>query len=128
MAQAIKGSLPRHPRIEAIAQVIVPFLEKAWREPDEGIWEIRGQKQHFTHSKVMAWVAFDRIATVAESMENGREFSANCRRAANEIHEEVFREAYDPELGSFVHYYGVKSLVASRLHIACQVFFPPAEP
>src|SRR3546814_4724543 len=79
------------------------------------IWEIRGQKQHFTHSKVMAWVAFDRIATVAESMENGREFSDNCRRAANEIHEEVCREAYDPELGSFVQYYGCKCLDASQI-------------
>src|SRR5690606_13875495 len=65
MEQAIKGRLPRHRRIEAIAQAIVPFLEKAWREPDEGIWEIRAEKQHFTHSKVMAWVAFDRIAIAA---------------------------------------------------------------
>src|SRR3546814_16958739 len=76
----------------------------------------------------MAWVAFDRIATVAESMENGREFSDNCRRAANEIHEEVCREAYDPELGSFVQYYGCKCLDASLLHIALTGFLPPDDP
>src|SRR5690606_28159982 len=64
MVQAIRGHLPPHPRIEAIAEVIVPFLEQAWRHPDEGIWEIRAARQHFVHSKVMAWVAFDRIAMV----------------------------------------------------------------
>lgn len=128
MAQAIKGHLPRHPRIEAIAEVIVPFLEKAWREPDEGIWEIRGQQQHFTHSKVMAWVAFDRIATVAGTLENGGDFSRNCRRVADEIREEVCRKAYDPELGSFVQYYGSKSLDASLLHIALTGFLPANDP
>lgn len=128
MEQAIRGKLPRHPRIEAIAEVIVPFLEEAWRKPDEGIWEIRGQKQHFTHSKVMAWVAFDRIAHVAGSMENGREFAENCRRVANEIHEEVCRQAYDEELGSFVQYYGCKCLDASLLHIALTGFLPPDDP
>lgn len=128
MAQAIKGKLPRHPRIEAIAEVIVPFLEKAWREPDEGIWEIRAEKKHFTHSKVMAWVAFDRIAMVAATVENGQEFADNCRRIANEIHEEVCRQAYDPELGSFVQYYGSRSLDASLLHIALTGFLPPDDP
>ncbi|MGB3288889.1 MAG: glycoside hydrolase family 15 protein [Burkholderiaceae bacterium] len=128
MAQAIKGMLPRHRRIEAIAQVIVPFLEKAWRQPDEGIWEIRGEQQHFTHSKVMAWVAFDRIATVAGTMENGGEFSKHCRRVADEIRDEVCRKAYDPELGSFVQYYGSKCLDASLLHIALTGFLPPDDP
>jgi len=128
MEQAIKGKLPRHARIEAIAQVIVPFLEKAWREPDEGIWEIRAEKQHFTHSKVMAWVAFDRIAIVAADMENGQAFSDNCRRIANLIHEEVCREAYDEELGSFVQYYGCKCLDASLLQMALTGFLPPDDP
>ena len=128
MAQAIKGNLPRHPRIEAIAEAIVPFLEKAWRKPDEGIWEIRAEPQHFTHSKVMAWVTFDRIAIVASSMENGREFSENSRRIADEIHAEVCREAYDPELGSFVQHYGSKSLDASLLHIALTGFLAPDDP
>ncbi|HEY9279612.1 MAG TPA: glycoside hydrolase family 15 protein [Eoetvoesiella sp.] len=128
MAQAIKGNLPRHPRIEAIAQVIVPFLEKAWRKPDAGIWEIRAQPRHFTHSKIMAWVTFDRIAIVARGVENGREFSENCRRIADEIHAEVCREGYDPGLDSFVQYYGSKSLDASLLHIVLTGFLPPDDP
>jgi GH15 family glucan-1,4-alpha-glucosidase len=128
MAQAIKGGLAPHPRIEAIAEVIVPFLERVWRQPDEGIWEIRAEQRHFTHSKVMAWVAFDRIATVAGSMENGREFAARCRAIADEIHSEVCEKAYDAELGSFVQYYGAKTLDASLLHIALTGFLPPDDP
>ncbi|NYT36765.1 glycoside hydrolase family 15 protein [Allopusillimonas soli] len=128
MEQAIKGGLPRHLRIEAIAQVIVPFLEKAWRQPDEGIWEIRARQQHFTHSKVMAWVAFDRVAIVAEGMENGREFSAKCRRIADEIRDEVCREAYDEEMGCFVQYYGAKTLDSSLLQIPLTGFLPADDP
>lgn len=128
MEHAINGKLPRHPRIEAIAEVIVPFLENAWRQPDEGIWEIRGEKQHFTHSKVMSWVAFDRIAIMAADMENGAEFAENCRRIADEIHEEVCREAFNEELGSFVQYYGSKALDASLLHIALTGFLPADDP
>ncbi len=128
MAQAIEGHLPPHPRIEAIAEVIVPFLEQAWRNPDEGIWEIRAQRQHFTHSKVMAWVAFDRISTVAGAMKNGREFADNCRRIADEIHAEVCSKAYDPVLGSFVQHYGATSLDASLLHIALTGFLPADDP
>ncbi|TKR55938.1 glycoside hydrolase family 15 protein [Allopusillimonas ginsengisoli] len=128
MEQAIKGHLPSHPRIEAIAVVIVPFLEKAWRQPDEGIWEIRAEKRHFTHSKVMAWVAFDRIAVVASGMNNGQDFSERCRRVADEIKEEVCREAFDPELNSFVQYYGSDCLDASLLHIPLTGFLPPDDP
>ncbi|KTC35932.1 glycosyl hydrolase, partial [Pseudomonas putida] len=62
MSQAIRAGLPRHPRGAAIFRVILPYLESIWEQPDEGIWEIRGEPQHFTHSKVMAWVAFDRAA------------------------------------------------------------------
>ncbi|WP_353150298.1 glycoside hydrolase family 15 protein [Pollutimonas bauzanensis] len=128
MAQAIKGHLPAHPRIEAITEVIVPFLEKQWREPDEGIWEIRAEKRHFTHSKVMAWVAFDRISIVADAMKNGRQFSANCRRIANEIHAQVCREGYNSELGSFVQHYGSTNLDASLLQIPLTGFLPPDDP
>ncbi len=128
MAQAIKGNLPAHPRIEAIAEVIMPFLEKAWRNPDEGIWEIRAPKQHFTHSKVMAWVAFDRIALVAATLPNGREFSDNCRRIADEIHAEVCGRAYDTELNSFVQFYGSKTLDASLLQIPLTGFLPADDP
>ena len=128
MVQAIRGHLPPHPRIEAIAAVIVPFLEKVWKLPDEGIWEIRAEPQHFVHSKVMAWVAFDRIATVASTMNNGRRFAQNCRRIAQEIHEEVCRKGYDPERNTFVQHYGSQALDASLLHIVLTGFLPPDDP
>lgn len=128
MVQAIRGHLAPHPRIEAIAQVIVPFLEQAWREPDEGIWEIRAARQHFVHSKVMAWVAFDRIATVASTMENGQRFAQNCRRIANEIHHEVCEKGYDRERNTFVQHYGSRAMDASLLHIVLTGFLPPDDP
>ena len=128
MVQAIRGHLPSHPRIEAIAGVIVPFLEKAWRRPDEGIWEIRAEPRHFVHSKVMAWVAFDRIATVASTMSDARGFAANCRRIAKEIHREVCERGFDREQNSFVQHYGSNSLDASLLHIVLTGFLPPRDP
>ena len=128
MVQAIRGHLPPHPRIEAIAAVIVPFLEQAWREPDEGIWEIRAERQHFVHSKVMAWVAFDRVASVASNMDNGQRFAHKCRRIANEIHREVCEKGFDPEINSFVQHYGSRSLDASLLHIVLTGFLPPDDP
>jgi len=128
MVQAIRGHLAPHPRIEAIAAVIMPFLEKAWREPDEGIWEIRAQRQHFVHSKVMAWVAFDRIATVASSMSNGWRFAQKCRRIANEIRAEVCEKGYDAQRNTFVQHYGAHALDASLLHIVLTGFLPPQDP
>lgn len=128
MVQAIRGHLPPHPRIEAIAEVIVPFLEKAWRQPDEGIWEIRAEPRHFVHSKVMAWVAFDRIATVASTMANGRRFALNCRRIANEIRREVCEKGFDAERNTFVQHYGSRALDASLLHIVLTGFLPPNDP
>jgi GH15 family glucan-1,4-alpha-glucosidase len=79
MAQALKGGLPPHPRTRAISGVIMPYLEQAWRQPDEGIWEVRGESQHFTHSKVMAWVAFDRAADMAAGVEGRHEVAARWR-------------------------------------------------
>lgn len=128
MVQAIRGHLPPHSRIEAIAEVIVPFLEQAWRQPDEGIWEIRAERQHFVHSKVMAWVAFDRIATVASTMTNGRRFALNCRRIANQIRNEVCDRGYDAQRNTFVQHYGSHALDASLLHIVLTGFLPPHDP
>lgn len=127
MAQALKGGLPRHPRTRALSEVVMTFLEEAWRKPDEGIWEVRGGPQHFTHSKVMAWVAFDRVARLALA-EGSRKEARHWLRIADEIHEEVCRRGYDPELGSFVQAYGSKTLDASLLQIGLVGFLPPEDP
>ena len=122
--QARKGGLPPQPRALAIRDVVMPFLEKAWREPDEGIWEVRGGRQHFTHSKVMAWVAFDRAAKSTGLSDDPKHLADRYRAVADEIHADVCRNAYDPELGSFVQAYGSKALDASLLQIPLVGFLP----
>ena len=131
MVQAAKGGLPRPPRSAAIIKVIMPFLEKVWHLPDKGIWEIRSEPQHFTHSKVMAWVAFDRNAHLAEqSAENDEDLALafHYRTIANEIHADVCLNGFDTQLGSFVQTYGSTSLDASLLQIALTGFLPAADP
>jgi len=131
MTQALKGGLPRHPRSAAISRVIMPFLEKVWHLPDEGIWEIRSEPRHFTHSKVMAWVAFDRNSTlIAQNAktDEDRELASHYRAVADEIHRDVCSNGYDPELGSFVQTYGSKGLDASLLQIALTGFLPADDP
>src|SRR3954449_575200 len=93
---------------------LLGFLEHAWKEPDEGIWEVRGPRRHFTHSKVMAWVAFDRGVKAVEDF--GRPGPADrWRRVCDEIHREVLERGFDRELNSFTQSYGSKRLDASLL-------------
>lgn len=128
MSQAINGGLPRHPRGAAIFRVILPFLERIWHEPDEGIWEIRGQPQHFVHSKVMAWVAFDRAASLAEPTEEGRAQALHYRQVAATIHAQVCENGFNAELGCFVQAYGSQQMDASLLQIALTGFLPADDP
>ncbi len=127
MTQAIRGGLPPHPRGKSLNSALIPFLSKVWRDPDEGIWEVRGDRQHFTYSKVMAWVAFDRacwMATEAGDLQAAKEL----RATADEIHREVCEKAYDKTIGSFVQAYGSKTLDASVLHIGLVGFLPEDDP
>lgn len=131
MTQAAKGGLPRPPRSAAIIKVIMPFLERVWHMPDKGIWEIRSDPQHFTHSKVMAWVAFDRNAHFAEQSavtDEDKALAVHYRAIAQEIHADVCLNGFDVELGSFVQTYGSKSLDASLLQIALTGFLPADDP
>jgi GH15 family glucan-1,4-alpha-glucosidase len=106
---------------------LLDHLAKIWRKPDNGIWEMRGPRRHFTHSKVMAWVAFDRAIRSAEQF--GLQGPVDRWRAVREeIHEDVCRNGYDTKLGSFVQFYGSKDLDASLLMIAKVGFLPPTDP
>nr|WP_314494174.1 glycoside hydrolase family 15 protein [uncultured Pseudomonas sp.] len=127
MSQAIKAGLPRHPRSAAIARLILPYVESIWREPDEGIWEVRGGRQHFVHSKVMAWVAFDRAASLAETREDSGQ-SHHYRQIAEQIHREVCEKGLDPSGQYFVQAYGSKEMDASLLQIALTGFLPAGDP
>ncbi len=104
---------------------LVEFLEGAWQLPDEGIWETRGGRQHFTYSKIMAWVAFSRAIRSAESFgEKGMDKLAHWRQVRDEIHRQVCERGYDPELGAFVQSYGSKQLDASLLMVPLVGFLP----
>lgn len=128
MTQAIKGGLPRHPRSSAIARLILPYVESIWHEPDEGLWEVRGGRQRFVHSKVMAWVAFDRAASLAETTEEDRERGRHYRRVAEQIRAEVCARGMDPSGQHFVQAYGSTELDASLLQIALTGFLPADDP
>ena len=102
-------------------------LKKVWKEPDEGIWEVRGAPRHFTHSKVMAWVAYDRAIKSAETF--GLEGPLDeWRKLRDEIYEEVCAKAFDDELGTFVQSYGSKQLDASLLLMPSVGFLPVSDP
>ncbi|HUG63759.1 MAG TPA: glycoside hydrolase family 15 protein [Gaiellaceae bacterium] len=105
---------------------IFDWLESGWREPDEGIWEVRGQRRHFTHSKVMAWVAFDRAVKTIERF--GRNGPLDRWKAARkEIKETVLREGYDAERGAFTQFFGTDRLDASCLLIPLVGFLPATD-
>jgi GH15 family glucan-1,4-alpha-glucosidase len=127
MFQAIKGGMEPSKRGVALQPVIMEHLAKAWREPDEGIWETRGGRQHFVHSKVMAWVAFDRAANLMKEQDHA-DPAGRLREIANEIHADVRKRGFDSELGSFVQAYGSKRVDASLLLIPLVGFLPASDP
>jgi GH15 family glucan-1,4-alpha-glucosidase len=111
----------------ALQRHVLDQLTRAWKEPDEGIWEVRGARRHFTHSKVMAWVAFDRGVQAVERF--GRAGPVERWRATRaEIHDEVLRRGFDTELNSFVAIYGSRRLDASLLVIPLVGFLPADDP
>ena len=111
----------------ALQLKLLEFVTDHWREPDEGIWEVRGPRRHFTHSKVMAWVAFDRAASGVE--EHGLPGDAQrFRRLADEVHADVCANGFDGQLGTFVQHYGSHQLDASLLLMSLVGFLPADDP
>ena len=107
-----------------LQRALLDHLEGKWREPDEGIWEVRGSRQHFVHSKVMAWVAFDRAVRAIEQF--GRDGPAERWRARREeIRREVLREGFDPTRRTFTRAYGSRELDGALLMIGLVGFLPP---
>jgi GH15 family glucan-1,4-alpha-glucosidase len=124
--QARRAGLPPSAEGWELQRALVDHLESTWTQPDDGIWEIRSGPSHFTHSKVMAWVAMDRAIAVAE--QPGRSGPVErWKRVRAEIHEEVCRRAYDPERNTFVRSYGSRELDASLLMIPLVGFLPPGD-
>jgi GH15 family glucan-1,4-alpha-glucosidase len=108
---------------------ILDHLETVWDEPDNGIWEVRGPRRQFTHSKVMAWVAFDRAIRLAEEYHTlPADRVPHWRQLRDRIHAEVCDKGFDPQINSFTQYYGSKSLDASLLMLAPVGFLAPGDP
>ena len=106
---------------------LMEFLRDGWREPDDGIWEVRGPRRHFTHSKVMAWVAIDRAIKTAE--EFGLDGPVDeWKEIRKEIHDQVCDEGFNVAKGSFTQYYGSDQLDASLLMIPLMGFLPAHDP
>jgi GH15 family glucan-1,4-alpha-glucosidase len=121
----VHGIEPEGPAWE-LQRVLMDFLESRWSEPDEGIWEVRGPRRHFTHSKVMAWVAADRAVKAVERF--GLTGPADdWRRLRAEIHEEVCQKGYDADRKAFTQFYGSLRLDASLLMISLVGFLPATD-
>jgi GH15 family glucan-1,4-alpha-glucosidase len=111
----------------ALECALITHLEKIWKQPDDGIWEVRGSRKHFTHSKVMAWVAFDRAVRSAEEFDLQAPLD-RWRRIRSAIHKDVCRRGFDSVQNSFVQSYGATALDASLLLIPMVGFLPPSDP
>jgi GH15 family glucan-1,4-alpha-glucosidase len=119
--------IERDPTAWEVRRVLLEYLETCWNQPDHGIWEVRGPRRNFTHSKVMAWVAFDRAVRRLEATGEGGPIE-RWRALRDQIHEEVCSQGYNPEAGSFVAYYGTKKLDASLLMIPMVGFLDASDP
>jgi len=104
-------------------RTVIEHVETIWPQPDDGIWEARGPQRHYTYSKVMAWVVFDRAVRLAERFELDAPFE-RWRRIRDEIHAEVCERGYDSERRTFTQYYGSRELDASVLNIPLVGFLP----
>ena len=125
--QARKIGIDPDPTAWAVQHKLLEFLEGAWDEPDEGIWEVRGPRQHFTHSKMMVWVAFDRAIKTVERF--GLEGPVDrWRQIRSSIHDEVCARGFDRDLGSFTQAYGSGTVDASLLMTTLVGFLPPTDP
>jgi len=125
--QARRAGLPARDDDTALQRALLEHLARIWREPDEGLWEVRGGRRHFTFSKVMAWVAFDRAVRGAEEM--GLDFDADRMRALrDEVHADVCAHGYNAARGSFVQSYETTGLDASLLLLPLVGFLPIDDP
>jgi GH15 family glucan-1,4-alpha-glucosidase len=127
LCQARRAGLQRDFDAWSLQRKLVEFLESSWQERDAGIWEVRGPYRHFTHSKVLAWVAFDRAIELVERFDQEGPLD-RWKQLRQEIHDEVCRECFDVTLNSFVQSYGSNELDASTLLIPLVGFLPPDDP
>ncbi|WP_405758327.1 glycoside hydrolase family 15 protein [Streptomyces sp. NBC_01420] len=122
------AGLDDKPHAWSLQLSLLGFLESTWREPDEGLWEIRGQRRHFVHSKVMAWVAADRAVRSLEDDPTLAGDADRWRAMRDAVHREVCEKGYDPVRNTFTQSYGSRELDAATLLIIRTGFLPPDDP
>jgi len=125
--QARLGRIKEIPEAWALEKALARRLEQIWQQPDQSIWEVRGAPQHFTHSKVMAWVAFDRAIKSAEMFGLDGPID-HWREVRDQIHADVCAKAFNPDVNAFVQSYGSTLADASVLLIPLVGFLPPSDP
>ncbi|HEX9356728.1 MAG TPA: glycoside hydrolase family 15 protein [Streptosporangiaceae bacterium] len=124
--QARLGGMAPDPTAWALQQALIKHVERHWTEPDEGIWEVRSGRRHFTHSKVMAWVAIDRAVRAVER--SGLDGPVeHWRKLRSQMHAEVCQRGLDPGRGCFVRAYGSAEVDASLLLLPLVGFLPPGD-
>lgn len=124
---ATQVGIKPEPHVWSLVRAILERLGSLWEEPDEGLWEMRGPRRHFVHSKVMAWVAFDRGIKMAE--EQGLTAPLERWRGHRDaIHAQVCERGYDKERGTFTQYYGATAVDAALLQMLDVGFLPPDDP
>jgi GH15 family glucan-1,4-alpha-glucosidase len=124
-ASALDRPLPAD--VWALCRMLVDHVGEVWDRPDDGIWEVRGPRRHFVHSKVMAWVAVDRWIMLCEQG-RPREPLDGWRELRDRIHTEICARGWNDEVGSFTQHYGSDQLDASLLMLALVGFLPPDDP
>ncbi|MFB6807994.1 glycoside hydrolase family 15 protein [Streptomyces sp. NPDC056387] len=122
------NGLPTERHAWRIQLALLDFLERNWRRPDEGLWEVRGPRRHFVHSKVMAWVAADRAVRTLEGDSSLPGDVQRWRNMRDEVHHDVLENGFDPARGTFTQYYGSRELDAATLLIPRVGFLPPDDP
>ncbi|MEU9559499.1 glycoside hydrolase family 15 protein [Streptomyces fumanus] len=128
LSLARTAGMPDKPQMWELQRALMDFLATVWREPDEGLWEVRGGRRQFVHSKVMTWVAADRaVRTLEAHPELAGDLDA-WRALRDEVHREVCERGYDPERNTFTQYYGSRELDAALLLIPRVGFLPPDDP
>jgi len=124
---ARQAGLPADLDAWALQVTLMDHLESAWREPDNGLWEVRGDRQHFTHSKIMCWVAADRMARSVRTYGLPGP-AARWEQLRDQIHHDVVTQAFDAGRNTFTQAYGSTALDASLLLIPRLGFLPAADP
>jgi GH15 family glucan-1,4-alpha-glucosidase len=127
MYQAERAGLPADDVSWHLQKALLDFLERAWREPDEGLWEVRGPRQHFTHSKVMAWVAFDRGTKTLKALGGDGLLERWCA-TREAIRSEIYARGWNDQKGAFTQSYGSPLLDASLLMMPQVGFLPANDP